>query len=334
MKIVLIGCGLIARSHANVIREIEGITLSAVCDINEDAAKELSLEYDCAFYTDAEVMLEEIKPDAAVICVPTFLHEHYVKMCVVKKIHVLCEKPLERSVEACGKIISHVKESDIVFMTAQVVRFWTGYVEIKQMIESGELGKIYMMHLRRVSSRAGQYGKWLFDPEGGGGAMHDMLVHDVDYLRYVAGPFETCYANATTDETGCYNNVMANVIHKNGIHAVAEVSFTMQTGYPFSFSVHIVAENATVEYSYSAGATIADRSGSKSEMKVWKKDEGLTTSQVGEYDAYKAQMEYFVNCIRENKQPEIITPQESYDVIRMIDALHRSADSGELIRLD
>lgn len=334
MKIVLIGCGLIARSHANVIREIEDVTLSAVCDINEDAARELSLECDCAFYTDAEVMVEEIKPDAAVICVPTFLHEHYVKMCAEKKIHVLCEKPLERSVEACSEIISRVKKANIVFMTAQVVRFWTGYVEIKQMIESGELGKIHMMHLRRVSSRAGQYGKWLFDPEGGGGAMHDMLVHDVDYLRYVAGPFETCYANATKDETGCYNNVMANVIHKNGIHAVAEVSFTMQTGYPFSFSVHIVAENATVEYSYSAGATIADRSGSKSEMKVWKKDKGLTTSQVGEYDAYKAQMEYFVNCIRENKQPEIITPQESYDVIRMIDALHRSADNGDLIRLD
>lgn len=334
MKIVLIGCGLIARSHANVIQNIPDAVLVGVCDVKEDAAGELAKEYNCKAYTDGPKMLLELKPDAAIICVPTFLHEPYVKICARNNIHVLCEKPLERSVEACGKIIEHVKQSGIIFMTAQVVRFWAGYVDIKKMMESGELGKIRMMHLRRVSSRSGQYSRWLFDPEGGGGAMHDMLVHDIDYLRYVAGPFETCYANATQDETGCYNNVMANVIHKSGIHAVAEVSFTMQTGYPFSFSVHVVAENATIEYSYSAGVTIADRSGSKSEMKIWKKDEGLKTKEVAEYDAYQAQMEYFLDCIKVNKQPEIITPEESYDVICMIDALHRSADSGKLVTLE
>lgn len=333
MKFVLIGCGLIARSHADAIGRIADAELIAVCDNRPEPAEEMAREYQCRAYTDAECMLDEMKPDAAIICVPTFVHETYVAMCAKRKINVLCEKPLERHPDTCRKLIEEAKEAGIIFMTAQVVRFWAGYVDIKKMFESGELGEIYMMHLRRVSSRAGQYGQWLFNPELGGGALGDMLVHDVDFLRYAAGPFQSVYSNAKKDETGCYNNVMANIIHKNGIHAVAEVSFTQQTGYPFSFSVNIVGSKATVEYSYSAGATIADRSGSKCEMKIWRKDVGLETYKVQEYDAYQKQLEYYIDCLKEGRQPEIITPEQSYDVICMIEAVKESADKGQVISL-
>lgn len=333
MKLVLIGCGLIAASHVQAIQKMEGARLAAVCDTNAAAAERLAAECGCPAYQDAARMLQEIKPEACIICVPTFLHEEYTKLCALQGVHVLCEKPLERSVEACGRLLEAVQNAGIVFMTAQVVRFWSGYAEIKDMVERGEVGTIYMAHLRRVSSRAGQYGQWLFNPSLGGGAMHDMLVHDIDFLRYLAGPFASCYANAVKDETGCYNNVMANVVHCNGMHAVAEVSFTMQTAYPFSFSLHLVGTKATVEYSYSAGATIADRSGSKAELKVWEKDKGLKEIPLNGYDAYERQMRYFLDCVKHHTAPEIITPQQSYEVIEMIDALHRSADTGEIIRL-
>lgn len=333
MKIVLIGCGLIAASQANAVKEIEGARLVGACDVNAEAAERIAKEYGCSAYQDAERMLKETRPDISIICVPTFLHEQYVRLCAEHGVHVLCEKPLERTVAAAKRLAEGVKAAGIIFMTAQVVRFWSGYVEMKDMIDHGEIGDIYMIHLRRVSSRAGQYGKWLFEPDLGGGAMYDMLVHDVDYLRYIAGPFESCYANAVKDETGCYNNVMANIIHKNGVHAVAEVSFTMQTDYPFSFSVHIVGTKATVEYSYAAGATIADRSSSKTEMKLWKKGTGLETAALSDYDAYERQLRYFIDCVKEGRKPDIITPDESCDVIAMIDALCRSAEQNTTVTL-
>ena len=333
MKLVLIGCGLIAGSHADAIGRIDGAELSAVCDNRQEAAEILAQEYSCKAYTDAEVMLDEVKPDAAIICVPTFIHESYVKMCAGRNVNVLCEKPLERHPDSAKRLIDTVKKSGIIFQTAQVVRFWTGYNEIKKMYDNGEFGNVYMMHFRRVSSRAGQYGAWLFNPELGGGAWGDMLVHDIDFLRYLAGPFDSVYSNAVKDETGCYNNVMANIIFKNGIHAVAETSFTQATGYPFSFSVNIVGSKATLEYKYHAGATIADRSGSELSMKVWRMGEGLVESPVEEYDAYESQLRYFLKCLEEKKQPEIITPEESYDVICMIEAIRDSADRSEIIRL-
>jgi predicted dehydrogenase len=333
MKIAIIGCGLISASHAQAIRAIEGAELAAVCDTNREAADRLAAQFGCKAYGDAAAMLDESRPGAAIICVPTFVHEECVKLCAERKIHILCEKPLERSPGACGRLIDGVKKSGVVFMTAQVVRFWPGYVEIKEMFDRGELGDIYMMYLRRVSSRAGQYGQWLFKPELGGGAMHDMLVHDIDYLRYFAGPFESCYANAVKDETGCYNNVMANIVHKNGIHALAEVSFTMQTGYPFSFDIRIMGSRATAEYSYSAGATIADRPSGAAELKVWRQGQGKTAMALNAYDAYERQLRYFLDCAENNRKPEIITPEQSREVIDMIDALHRSADEKKIIYL-
>ncbi|MDR2134634.1 MAG: hypothetical protein LBP27_05955, partial [Treponema sp.] len=121
--------------------------------------------------------------------------------------------------------------------------------------------------------------------------------------------------------------------HKNGIHAVAEVSFTMQTGYPFSFDIRIMGSRATVEYSYSAGATIADRPSGKTELKLWRQGQGKTAVALNAYDAYERQLRYFLDCVENNRKPEIITPEQSREVIAMIDALHRSADGKKIVYL-
>lgn len=337
MKFVMIGCGLIAGSHANAISNCDDAYLAAACGRRKESVQKFAWEQDCKAYTDVEVMLDEVRPDAAVICTPTLLHEEHVRQCAKRGIHVLCEKPLTRKPEACKRILAEAEGRGIVFMTAQVVRFWAGYAEIKEMIEKGQVGEIYMIHLRRVSHRSEQYSQWIFDPNLGGGAMGDMLVHDVDYLRHSIGPFLSVYAHAAKDETGCYNNVMANIVHKNGIRSVVEVSFTQQTGYPFSFSVDIVGSKATVEYQYASGSsTLISRSGDAvsgcmCEMRIWRKDKGLEIIPIRQYDAYQEQMQYFIECVKEGSQPKIITPEESYEVICMMDAIKRSADSGNVV---
>lgn len=334
VHVAIIGYGRIAQNHIAAISQCDDVRLIAICDQSAEKVNKAGKELGCQSYTDAEKMLSESKPDAVVICVPTHAHEEYVKLCAAHGVAVLCEKPLTRTTGACKRVVDAVKESGIIFMTAQVVRFWPGYVEIKDMIDRNEFGDIYMIRFRRVTSRDDAIAKWLNMPKFGGGAIHDMLVHDVDYLRYIAGPFESCFANATKDESGCYNNVMANIVCKNGIHAMAEASFTMQTGYPFSFSVSITGTDATLEYAYHAGIRIADTDEAESSMRIWRKGTGLEVIHPKEEDAFVRQMKYFTDCVREKKQPELITPDQSYEVILMVDALHESAHSGNSVILD
>jgi predicted dehydrogenase len=107
----------------------------------------------------------------------------------------------------------------------------------------------------------------------------------------------------------------------------------MQTGYPFSFDIRIMGSRATVEYSYSAGATIADRPSGKTELKLWRQGQGKTAVALNAYDAYERQLRYFLDCVENNRKPEIITPEQSREVIAMIDALHRSADGKKIVYL-
>lgn len=334
VKLVIIGCGRIAQNHIAAAKQFSDVKIVGLFDHNGEKAAALAETLGCKGYGDMEELLNEQKPDAAVICVPTFAHEEYVKICASHKVAVLCEKPLERTTGACERLLSAVKEADIIFMTAQVVRFWPGYVEIKEMVDRGELGDIYMIRCRRVTSRDDAVAKWLNMPKLGGGAIHDMLVHDVDFLRYLCGPFKTGFANATKDETGCYNNVMANILCKNGVHAMAEASFTMQTGYPFSFSISLIGSKATLEYNYHAGIRIADTDEQESSFRIWREGTGLEELSFAEEDAFKRQLGYFVECVKKNEKPTLITPEQTYEVIKMIDALHESAHSGQNIELD
>ena len=63
-------------------------------------------------------MLADIKPDAAVICVPTYFHKDYVMLCAKYGVNVLCEN-LWKTVEASIELVNTVKNSNIVFMTAR-----------------------------------------------------------------------------------------------------------------------------------------------------------------------------------------------------------------------
>ena len=334
VNVVIIGYGRIAQNHIQAIEQLENVQLVGICDHKDEKVQKAAALHNCRGYTDADTMLAELKPDAAIICVPTFAHEEYVEICINHGVAVLCEKPLTRTAGACRRVVDRVNASGIIFMTAQVVRFWPGYVEIKQMLDRNELGDIYMIRFRRVTSRDDAIAGWLNMPKLGGGAIHDMLVHDVDYLRYIAGPFERGYANATKDESGCYNNVMANIVCKNGIHAMAEASFTMQTGYPFSFSVSIIGSKATLEYDYHAGIRIADTDEAESNMKIWREGTGFEKIAVAEEDAFVRQMRYFTDCVSKGEKPALITPDETFEVIHMIDALHESAHTGNAVVLD
>ena len=335
VTLVIFGCGRIARSHADAVRQLDGVEIIGVCDHKQENADRFASELgNCAAYADPDRCLAELHPDAAVICTPTFTHTEYVTVCARHGVAVLCEKPLERTTGACRRLLDEVAKSDILFMTAQVVRFWPGYVELKERIDSGEFGQIYMIRFRRVTSREDSAAGWLNVPRLGGGAIHDMLVHDVDYLRYIAGPFESGYANAIKDDSGCYNNVMANIQCKNGVRAMAEASFTMQTGYPFSFSVSVNGEKATLEYEYHAGVRIADTDCAEGRMRIWRQGTGLEEIPIGNGDGFVRQMKYFTDCVRAGEKPKLITPEQSYEVIFMVDALHESARTGQVVKMD
>ena len=214
-KIGIIGAGLISYVHANAIKEVDNAELIAVSEIVEPKAKKFASEFGCDYYLDAEEMLKNADIDMAIICLPTFLHEEYVTLAAQYKKNVLCEKPVEMTVAATEKILGTVKNTGIIFMVAQVVRFWSGYTDIKEMYDAGDIGEVYMAFASRCSALPNWGSGWLIDPKKGGGAIQDMHVHDVDFLTHLFGPVDYVFCHANKDHTGCWNHVMSSIAYKS-----------------------------------------------------------------------------------------------------------------------
>ena len=333
-RIAIIGCGMISKSHIPAISSLKNARLTAVCDVIEEKARAAGEKAGVPFYVDAQTMLEAMPEiDVCLIATPTYTHPALVTLCASYGKAVLGEKPIAVSKKGAEEISAAVSKYRVPYMTAQVVRFWCGYVKMKEMIDNGEFGKIYMSYFSRDSEPQHWDNDWLFTPKLGGGAMYDMLVHDVDYMEYLFGHAESVYAHATKDDSGCYENVYACINYENGIKGVAETSFTMAKGFPFSMHARIIGSKATAEFHYRAGYSINDRDGAVCTLDIWRENGAPEHINVEQYNAYAAETAYFLDCIDKGTAPAVITPEDSVNVIHTINALEVSADNGTPVAL-
>lgn len=326
-RIAIIGAGAAAALHARAIREMEQAELAAVCDVFPAAAERLAAEYGCAAYTDLDALLQKERPDAAILSVPVFLHGEYAERCAKAGVHVLCEKPIEMDGERALRLIRARDAYGVKMMVGHVVRFWPGYAEVREMLESGELGEV----MSCVFSRASQVparGGWILDPEKGRGAIQDMLIHDTDFLHWLFGDVSQVYALAARDETGCFDHVTANLRFKNGTAATALASFTLKdNAYPFTTRYRICGTKATLEYSYRA-AVLDIQAGPQAEWFICRRGGQPEPLTIPGRNAYAAQLAYFLDCIRQDRAPVLGSLESARESIMILDAVRASAESG------
>ena len=114
---------------------------------------------------------------------------------------------------------------------------------------------------------------------------------------------------------------------------MAETSFTMGKGFPFSMHARIIGSKATAEFRYRAGFSINDREGAVCTLDIWRENAAPEHIVVEQYNAYAAETAYFLDCIEKGIDPAVITPEDSVNVIHTINALEVSADTGMPVAL-
>ncbi len=332
-KIGIMGAGLVSYSHANAIKEVENAKLVAVSDIVETRAKKFAKEYGCDYYLDSEEMLKNADIDIVIICLPSHIHEEYVNLAAKYKKNILCEKPVERTAAATERILEVVKNSGKIFMVGQVLRFWTGYSEIKEMYDAGGFGEIHMVFASRRSALPNWTDGWIIDPSRGLGAIQDMHIHDIDFLFYLFGPADYVFCHASKDDTGCWNHVMTSIAYKSGQKAVAEASFNMVSSYPFTMYFKIAGTKADLEFSYKAGFNIGDRDQFNSKVSLFYEDRESVHKVAENYDAFVRQLKYYLSCLDKGMQPSLIPHLENLEVIKTMEAIRLSADTNQIVKL-
>lgn len=190
IKFAVIGQGHIGKRHAEMVRRNSDCELVAVCDIK--TKEELGIaEIKEAFYHDVDEMLAK-HPEIEVvnICTPNGLHaQHSLKALEAKK-HIVVEKPMALNTRDCEILIyKSLQMHKNVFCVMQN-RYSPPSMWLKEIVESGKLGEIFMVQLNCYWNRDERYykkGTWKGDQELDGGTLFTQFSHFIDIMYWLFG---------------------------------------------------------------------------------------------------------------------------------------------------
>lgn len=198
----IIGAGLIADFHAQAIRSLPNARIVGFTGTNQGKAQKLSEKYNCKVFSDYTEMLGSKEIDIVTIATPSGAHMEPAVQAAQFGKHVICEKPLEITMERIDKMIeSHAKAGTYLGGIFNF-RFEDTTEIIKNAVNNGRLGTItyaavYIPWWRSDSYYNGWHGTRNLD---GGGAMINQSIHMVDLLQYIMGPIE--YLSAFSSKLG------------------------------------------------------------------------------------------------------------------------------------
>lgn len=179
LKVALIGAGAMGRNHARVYAELPDVDLLAVADADPKTAADVAQRYNTQAYTDYRSLLDEQKPDAVTVAVPTVDHLDVALEAIRRGIHLLIEKPIAFSVEEGQQIIGEAQSAGVQLMIGHIERFNPAVMALKEHLSTDELGRIFQIDARRQ----GPFPARVRDV----GVVIDLAVHDVDVMRYITG---------------------------------------------------------------------------------------------------------------------------------------------------
>lgn len=199
IRFAIIGCGVIAPFHAQAILNDERAELIAVCDIIEEKAKAFAEKYSVeSVYTDYNEMLKRVDIDAVSICVPSGLHGQCVIACAKEGKNVLCEKPFDIHTDVMTNMIRAVKENNVKMGCIFQNRTMPVLKKVKEILESGELGRMVIVECQYRGYRSPAYYKsagWRGTLSmDGGGCLMNQGIHGVDSMCWLAGDVDSVMA--------------------------------------------------------------------------------------------------------------------------------------------
>ncbi len=183
-KIAIIGAGLMGADHARIVaEELPGAALQVVCDMNLEQARAIADTFGAAdIDADPEAVIARSDVDAVIVASPDFTHAPLSKSCIAFGKKVLCEKPLSQSSSECLSVMEAEQVAGAQFVQLGFMRRYDqSYIEMKDALATGVLGRALMMHNfhRNVETPAAGF--------TGAMAITNSAPHEFDVIRHVLG---------------------------------------------------------------------------------------------------------------------------------------------------
>ncbi len=255
MRVGIVGAGAMGMTHAAAWLNTPATVAGAVAK-TPDLARPVADCTQCRVYPSLEALLPDV--DVVDICTPTYLHHEMVLRAAGAGKHLICEKPLARTLVQGQEMIAACQQAGVKLLVGHVVRFFPEYALAKQTVASGSIGKPAVIRLKRLVFQPRKADdNWFVDFGKSGGMMMDLMIHDFDYARWVAGDVTTVYAKnilSRSPDVGI-DHGLAILTHKSGAISHVEGSWA----YPpptFRTAFEIACERGLLVHDSAAAAPI------------------------------------------------------------------------------
>lgn len=338
----IVGCGMVADFHAQAIAAMKGGHLACVFSRDKINADRIADDYNCKGYTDYREFLKHKGLDIVTIATPSGAHlDPAVRAARVGK-HVVCEKPLEITLERVDKMIQVCEENNVLLACIFQRRFNEATQIFKRAVEIGRLGKITLADAYIKWYRSQEYydsgawrGTWKLD---GGGAMINQAIHTIDLLYYLAGDVERVCAFAGLaihDRIEVEDNAVAILKFRNGALGVIEGSTSCYSPTGNPAEVHMCGSGGSI-FMQDNSFTVWDFIKGRSNDKKIKQELGATPGMGGTGAAdpaainhvqHQRTFEDVVRALKKGIKP-MVDGLESRKSLEIILAIYHSALSG------
>lgn len=189
MKVGIIGAGLQAKRRAPAIGSVEGATLAAVASLHRPHAEALAEPYDARVHDSWQELVERNDLDVVFVCTPPSLHREMSMAAMKAGKHVLCEKPLTRTLEEAEAMVQTARETGQILKCGFNHRHHPAIWEAHRRLKAGDLGEPLFARCRYgICGRPGYEKEWRADPEqAAGGQFIEQGTHAMDLFRWFLG---------------------------------------------------------------------------------------------------------------------------------------------------
>ena len=330
LRVGIVGCGGIARSHLKAYRNVGDVDIVTVFDVSEQAAEKFAEDASARVARSLDEMVQADNLDAVSVCTPPGVHYENCQPFVSARIPVLCEKPFAADARQAARLAALVKKSRSPFMVAFCHRFHPAVIELKKLIATGKLGKPLLFR-NIFTGYVPLKGNHRANPEmSGGGCLIDNGSHSVDLFRFLVGePTSVQALTGNVAQKLPIEDINVLCLNMNG-KALGEITSSYSIPASTNWVEWYGTKGTAVINYWNNGynnTPLPDLAYRLADNLEW------TIVDCSSYpDRFSGETAHFLDCVRKRKKP-VITVDDGLASIRIIQAAYESAKKGKRIAL-
>lgn len=341
LGIAVVGAGVIAGFHAQAAAKVENARLVAVTNRRPEVGREFAAKYSCEFEPSLEALLSRDDVDVVAIATPSGSHASIGIAAARAGKHVLCEKPLDVTLEKVDALIEACEQANVHLGAVLQARMGASGKRLKDAVESGRFGKLSQCSAFVPWYRSEEYyasGGWRATWEhDGGGALMNQSIHAIDLLLWVAGDVEEVSACCQTrwHSIEVEDNAVAWLKFKSGAIGVIQGSTCSYPGLPKRVEVMGASGSAVMVDDEFTVWSFAEERAEDAELKAG------TASGIGGgasdpksigIEGHRRVYADFVEAVLSGR-PSSVTGPEARRAVELILAIYKSSREGKPVRL-